>query len=109
MPATFVAFLLFFILVTPGLAFQILRERRRPSRQYSAYRETAVVVVASVVLNVPALAFVIILSKALPGNWLADVRGLAQKPSEYASAHVAEVFFVHRHDDDSGFVVGSVV
>lgn len=92
MPATFIAFVLFVTLATPGLAFELLRERRRPNRQYSTYRETAVVVVASVALNIPALAFVIILTSVTRSPRLADLRQLAQKPSEYASTHIAEVF-----------------
>ena len=97
-PSTVLALVLFLCFVTPGLLFELLRERSRPARQYSAIRETSVVVAASVLFTLPAAALLLLLrlylSKRFPASeskWFPDFEALAGKPAQYSATHLAQV------------------
>lgn len=78
--ATLVAFLLF---VTPGLAFELMRERRRGGREHSTFRETAVVVVASVVFSTASCIALYFLATRLEPGWLPDAKRFQADPLGY--------------------------
>lgn len=60
-PETLGAFLAFLGLVAPGLAFQLLRERRRPSIEETAFREATRIALTSLVFTVAALGVLALL------------------------------------------------
>jgi Family of unknown function (DUF6338) len=60
-PETLGAFLAFLGLVAPGLAFQLLRDRRRPSIEETAFREATRVALTSLVFTVAALGLLALL------------------------------------------------
>jgi hypothetical protein len=77
--ATITATLLtFFLLVAPGIVFQIRRERRRPYVERTAFREASIVALASFVLSGLSLLLLIGLRMLAPdlmpdpGAWLQD-------------------------------------
>ncbi len=78
--ATLIAFLLFF---TPGLAFELMRERRREARDYSAFRETSVVVLASVTFSAAACAVLYAIASEVEPGWLPDADLLTADPAGY--------------------------
>jgi Family of unknown function (DUF6338) len=65
-PDSFVGLVLFVALLAPGFVFLQRRESRHPARTYSALRETGVVVVTSVVINLVVLAVCLVVSAWLP-------------------------------------------
>lgn len=87
MPETVGSLIAFLLLVTPGICFELLRERSRPERARSAFRETAVVVVASVVLSGAALG-VLLLIREIQSNWLPSPRDLVRSPGAYSTEHL---------------------
>jgi hypothetical protein len=70
--------LVFFLLVAPGIVFQIRRERRRPYVERTAFREASTVALASFVFSGLALLLLIGLRVLVPdllpdpGTWLRD-------------------------------------
>jgi Family of unknown function (DUF6338) len=97
-PSTIFGLVLFLCFVTPGLLFELLRERSRPARQYSAVREPIVVIAASVMFTLPAALILLTLDSFLPSHypsfgqkWLPDFEALAKQPGAYSSSHLAQV------------------
>lgn len=90
MPETVGSFVAFLLLVTPGLVFELLRERSRPERARSTFRETSVVVVASVVFSAVALVVLLVVRRVQP-NWLPSPADLVESPGKFASDHLALV------------------
>lgn len=90
MPETVGSLIAFLLLVTPGICFELLRESSRPERVRSAFRETAVVVVASVVLSGIALG-VLLLVREVHASWLPSPRDLARSPGVYSTQHLGIV------------------
>jgi 3-deoxy-D-manno-octulosonic-acid transferase len=90
MPSTVLALVLFFCFVTPGLVFELLQERSRPARQYSALRETSIIVVASVGFTLPA-AIIILLVRLAARPWFPDFYELAVRPAQYSASHLPQV------------------
>jgi hypothetical protein len=93
MPATVTALIIFFCFVTPGLVFELLQERSRPARTYSALRETSLIVVASVCFSVPGIAVLLVLARLFPAQIL-DLRQFANGPANYAVGNMERVFWV---------------
>ena len=84
--ATITATLLsFFLLVAPGIVFQIRRERRRPYVERTAFREASIVALASFVLSGVSLLLLIgvrMLAPDLmpdPGAWLEQGAGYVKE------------------------------
>jgi hypothetical protein len=79
-----------FLAVSPGLIFEFVRERRRPTAERSAFREAAWVAAASLAFSTAALILILLLEWALPdvfadpGSWLAGGTG-------YVKDHVPQV------------------
>lgn len=86
MPETVGALVAFLLLITPGFAFELMRERRRPAREYTAFRETAVTVVASVAFSAAAMG-VLVLLRLWQADWFPDPVTLFTEPSQYIRAH----------------------
>lgn len=99
MPSTLFALILFLCFITPGFVFEILQERSRPARQYTALRETSIVVIASVAFTLPA-AIIILLVRLAERPWFPDFSELANRPAQYSASHLPQVI---------GFVVELVV
>jgi hypothetical protein len=87
MPETVGTFVAFLLLVTPGLIFELLRDRSRPERVRSTFRETSVVVVASVAFSAIALA-ALLLIRLLRPEWLPSPTALVRSPTEYAAENL---------------------
>jgi hypothetical protein len=97
MPETIGSFIAFLLLITPGLVFELLRERSRPERVRSTFRETSVVVVASVAFSSVALG-VLLVARVLQPGWIPSPTDLAESPGRYATDHlrlVARSFTIH--------------
>lgn len=77
--------------VTPGLVFEALRERTRPRRSASAFRETATIILGSVAFS--ALATVVLASMKNGGthDWLPDPAELLRDPGGYTTDHIGKV------------------
>jgi len=90
MPETVGSLIAFLLLVTPGICFELLRESSRPERVRSAFRETAVVVLASVVLSGVALG-VLLLVREVHTSWLPSPRDLVRSPGVYSTQHLGLV------------------
>lgn len=99
MPSTILSLVLFLCFVTPGFVFELLRERSRPARQYTALRETSVIVVASVAFTLPA-AIIILLVRLAERSWFPDFYELASRPAQYSASHLPQVI---------GFIVELIV
>lgn len=100
MPSTVLGLVLFLCFITPGLIFELLRERSRPARQYSVLRETSVVVVASVSFTVPAVLLLLLIrsyinrrSPDLENRWFPHFYALARAPAQYSASHLTQVVF----------------
>lgn len=90
MPTSFGGLLLFVVLLAPGFAFVVRRETRFVPRNASVFRETAVVVLASVVANGAALAIFGII-RVLHGPITPDAGALVESPHDYFETDYASV------------------
>lgn len=84
-PQTVLAFVAFLLLVAPGLSFEILRERRRPSLEETAFREASRIALTSLVFTGAAVLLLAIV-RALwpeampdPGRWLREKQAYVQE------------------------------
>jgi Family of unknown function (DUF6338) len=98
MPSTVLGLVLFLCFITPGLVFELLRERSRPARQYSVLRETSVVIVASVSFLVPAVLMLLLARSCvserrpdLESQWFPHFYAMAKEPAQYSASHLAQV------------------
>lgn len=85
-PTTIVQFFLFLVLVAPGLLFELLRERRRPAIEETAFREASRIALASVVFNLAALAVLAIIH-LIHSRWLPSPAAWLAHPGTYARSH----------------------
>lgn len=90
MPTTTLGLLLFVVLLVPGFAYTIVRERAVPERRSSAFRETASVAFASVILGAVALTFFALVRLLIP-EITPDVGELIADPYAYTAEHYALV------------------
>ena len=90
MPTSFGGLLLFVALLAPGFAFVVRRETRFVPRNASVFRETAAVVLASVVANAATLALFAVV-RAAWGSITPDVGALVESPHDYFESHYASV------------------
>ena len=70
-------------LVTPGLVYQLLRERARPALEETSFREASRVALTSGVLTTLAIGTLVLLQP----NWLVDWREWLRQGDEYVKAN----------------------
>ncbi|MGG8410382.1 DUF6338 family protein [Streptomyces sp. 12297] len=89
MPATFTSLLLLIVLLAPGFTYAAVRDRHRPERTSTAFRETSRVVLASVGFNAAALISFACVRIGAPDR-TPDVGRLVRERDPYVRAHYAE-------------------
>lgn len=89
-PDTLAALLGFLAFVAPGLAFEMLRERRRPSIEESSFREASRIALSSLVFSSAAL-LVLALIRTVRPSWFASPSAWLRGGSTYAAAHLGAV------------------
>lgn len=82
MPTSFTGLLLFVVLLLPGLAYQVGKERFGAERRPPAFRETVAVVAASVISEL----LVLVLTWPL-WAWSLNVHRFVREPGKYWKAH----------------------
>lgn len=90
MPTSLVGLLVFVVLLAPGFAFVVRRETRFVPRTASVFRETAVVILASVAANTVTLILFSIIRTLAPDS-TPDVGVLITDPSGYFAEHYRSV------------------
>ena len=90
MPTTIGSLLVFVALLTPGFVYLTRTETRLPGRRYSALRETATVVSASLTANLSVLAAFWIVRYLWP-HGTPDVEALVRTPHTYFQNHPAQI------------------
>jgi hypothetical protein len=90
MPTTVGTLVAFLFLLTPGLVFELLRERSRPAREHSAFRDASIAVVASVAFSSLALALLLVV-RAVDGDWMPSPEDLVRHPGRYTADHLGLV------------------
>jgi len=86
-PSTLNGVVLFLVFLMPGVAFALMRERHRPVRRLSVFRETAFAVLVSTAWVVLALGIVFFVQLAQPSVHRALVH-LVTKPSKFFDNNV---------------------
>src|SRR5215472_17558394 len=89
MPTTLTGLLLFIVLLLPGFAYAVGRERYGPERHPSAFRETAAVVVTSVISEI-AVLILFALARSFWPSVTPDVGKLVRGGSAYLRANYRE-------------------
>jgi hypothetical protein len=82
-PGSWLSVLLFFLLVAPGLLFDLLSERRRAGFSESGFREVSRVVLGSLAFSGFAFALLAIMRTIHPA-WMPDPRRLLDPQDSYA-------------------------
>jgi Family of unknown function (DUF6338) len=82
-PGSWLSVLLFFLLVAPGLLFDLLSERRRAGFSESGFREVSRVVLGSLAFSGVAFALLAIVRAVHPA-WMPDPRRLLDPQDSYA-------------------------
>lgn len=86
MPTTLTGLLLFVVLLLPGFAYLVGKERHGTERHTLPFRETIAVVAASVTSEMVVLGLFAIIRWLRP-TWTPDVGALIRNGSAYASGH----------------------
>jgi Family of unknown function (DUF6338) len=81
-PQTLAAVIAFLFLVAPGLTYELLRERRWPSRAESGFREASRVALASLLFSIVAI-LLLCLARIVAPKLLPDPEGWFQLGKEY--------------------------
>ena len=90
LPSTLVGLLLFILLLTPGFAYVLRTERTVPSRQFTTFRETMRVVVASIFcLASTGVIFAIV--QLLTSGVTPDVAQLIRAPARYVRQEFIQI------------------
>jgi hypothetical protein len=76
-PSSWLALLLFFVVIAPGLLFDLLSERRRAGLTESAFREVSRVILSSLVFSGFAISVLVAVRVVRPA-WIPDPRRLLQ-------------------------------
>jgi Family of unknown function (DUF6338) len=85
-PGTWLTVVLFLLLVSPGLLFDLLAVRRRTGAVESAFHETSRIVLSSLGFTALALAVLAVVAAIFPGL-LPDPKGLLDPDGRYAADH----------------------
>lgn len=86
-PTTIGAVAVFLLLIAPGLAFELLRQRARPARVDSAFVEISRVLLAGTVIT-GFVVLVLGLARAVNPNGVVDVAALIRAGTAYWSANL---------------------
>ncbi len=86
MPTTLTALLIFVVLLLPGFAYLVGKERYGTERHTSPFRETVAVVAASVTSEMIVLALFAIVHWLRP-SWTPNIGALIHSGSAYAAGH----------------------
>ncbi len=84
-PTTVLGVLLFVVLLAPGFAHALVKERRSPRLVFSAFRETVSLVLVSIVADMVCL-LLFFLVQAIASDIL-DVTAFLRDPGGYAAVH----------------------
>ncbi|MFJ9243820.1 DUF6338 family protein [Streptomyces sp. NPDC101776] len=90
MPTTVTGLLLLVVLLLPGLAYAVVRERQGTERGVSSFRETGAVVFASIISEIVVLGFFAMVRSLWP-RATPDIGRLIREGSTYARAHYASL------------------
>lgn len=88
-PDTAGALLAFLALVAPGIAYYLVRDLYTPGREMSAFRETSVVALTSIVFTVAATMALTGLAATPAGGFLPDLGAWTARGNAYFQEHVA--------------------
>lgn len=77
-------------LVTPGLVYQLLRERARPALEETSFREASRVALTSAVLTTASILTLALASQARP-SWFVDGEEWISQGTKYIAANMALV------------------
>jgi len=86
-PSTLSAVLVFLLLVAPGIAFELLRQRARPPRGDTVFVEISRVLLAGVVISGLVVVLLAITRSISPG-WLVDVRSQLIQGASYTAGNL---------------------
>ena len=86
-PSTVGTLLAFLALVIPGLVFELLRERRRPFIEETAFREVSRIALTSALFSAAAILIVGILGRLVPGL-VADPAEWLRQGRSYLASHL---------------------
>ncbi|GGM99654.1 hypothetical protein GCM10009721_28360 [Terrabacter tumescens] len=89
-PETLGAILVFLAFIAPGLAFELLRERRRPFIEETAFREASRIALTSMLFSLGGLS-VLAVAQALGATWVVDSSRWLTDGQAYVSAHLGQV------------------
>ena len=92
MPTTLLGLVLFVVVLVPGLAFALIRERHSPDRPMSAFRETSLVACVSIACNLVALGVFGIVRASAP-TATPDVGRLIRTPAVYLRSDYLSLFW----------------
>ncbi|MEW9527377.1 DUF6338 family protein [Microbispora sp. NPDC049125] len=90
MPTTFTGLLLFVVLLLPGFAYLVVRERVSTERRLSPFRETGVIAFVSVIAELAVLG-VFALMRVLAAEWTPDIGRLIRDGPAYVRTHYASL------------------
>jgi hypothetical protein len=85
-PQTIVGFFFFLLLVAPGVGYELLRERRTPKIDETAFREAARVALYSFAFSFAALGIVALLRICI-ATQLFDIGAYSRDGNEYVKTH----------------------
>src|SRR5690348_12705691 len=88
MPTTLSGLFLFVVLLLPGFAYVVGRERHTSGQSFSAFRETAIVVAASVTIELVVVVLFAIIRVLVP-SVTPDVGALVRDRGSYLRIHYA--------------------
>jgi len=89
-PETLGALVAFLCFIVPGLVFELLRERRRPFIEETAFREASRIGLTSVLFTLVA-CLVLALVRALRPSWIADPSQWLRDGQKYAEQNLVLV------------------
>ncbi|GHF40411.1 hypothetical protein FHX82_004822 [Amycolatopsis bartoniae] len=90
MPTTLLGLVLFLVLLVPGFAYTLRRERMVSSRPVSAFRETVELAFVSVAADAMVLLLFGLVRLIVP-RWTPDVRQLIRDPGHYVPDHLTSL------------------
>ncbi|TNC26503.1 DUF6338 family protein [Amycolatopsis alkalitolerans] len=90
MPTTLVGLLVFVVLLVPGFAYTLRRERLTPGREVSAFRQTVRLAFVSVVADAVVLGLFVVVRVFAP-SWTPDVQQFLRDPGRYGIDHLGAV------------------
>jgi hypothetical protein len=89
-PEGFATLYAFLGLVTPGLVYQLLRERARPALEETSFREASRVALTSAVLTTAAILTIALVSRLQPA-WVVDVDTWIEQGTSYLGSNTTLV------------------